>query len=740
MRQGMILGLLLLFTSVGWGQQLSLKIVDEDGKAIEGVQILLQGADERHFALSDELGKAQLPTLEGQLELYHLNYKNLVQPLKANQTELQLSLEKQENLLNEVVVTGQGKGRKRREALRHIEVIDQKRIKSQAAQNLRDLLQQELNIQVSQDAALGSQISMQGLSGQKVKILVDMVPVIGRTDGNIDLNQLNLSEIERVEIVQGPMAVAYGTDALAGTINLISKKSTGKELKARLGYYGESAGRHNLDAALNYQHFRLQLGRNFFAGFHPNPRERNLLWNPKEQYFGRFSAQKRWGNTLLRFNSQYFDETLLNPGSITREIVSEAQGNFWHQIAVDEHYRTRRADQSLFLTQLWDKDQKLEGFIAFNDFQRRKETLRKNLSTGEEFVLANAEAQDTARFLSLSSRSFYHQHWPQNKIGLQVGYDFNYEINRGARIEGQQQDLLDVALFAKAEWQWRKLALEPGLRWAHNSRFEAPLISSLALKYQLHPRWQWRASYGQGFRAPSLKELYFFFVDANHNILGNPDLKAETSHNWQSSITWLGDSSELRLNTFYHRLNNEIRLIAVQEPDDNDPRGLFRNQNLDRSASLGWELSARLKRGAWQFNAGWVQTGLRNALSFSEGLNGDFQFFGQGRAGLSYRWKALKDLQSHLFANYTAPRKDLVADANGDLRFARFPGFGMVDFSVEKEIPAWRLSLQVGVKNLLDVENVGGNALAGGGAHSSGSGQMMVGYGRFFFTQIQFRL
>ena len=220
----------------------------------------------------------------------------------------------------------------------------------------------------------------------------------------------------------------------------------------------------------------------------------------------------------------------------------------------------------------------------------------------------------------------------------------------------------------------------------------------------------------------------------------DPDLKAETSHNWQSSITWLGDSSELRLNTFYHRLSNEIRLIAVQEPDDNDPRGLFRNKNLDRSASLGWELSARLKRGAWQFNAGWVQTGLRNALSFSEGLNGDFQFFGQGRAGLSYRWKALKDLQSHLFANYTAPRQDLVADANGDLRFARFPGFGMVDFSVEKEISSWRLSLQVGVKNLLDVENVGGNALAGGGAHSSGSGQMMVGYGRFFFTQIQFRL
>ncbi|MDZ7846145.1 MAG: TonB-dependent receptor plug domain-containing protein [Owenweeksia sp.] len=86
--------------------------------------------------------------------------------------------------------------------------------------------------------------SRQGLSGAKIKILVDGVPVIGRLDGNIDISQINLSNIERVEIVEGPMSVQDGTDAVAGTINLITKKDFTAEIKGQpVNAYYETAGR-----------------------------------------------------------------------------------------------------------------------------------------------------------------------------------------------------------------------------------------------------------------------------------------------------------------------------------------------------------------------------------------------------------------------------------------------------------------------------------------------------------------
>ena len=78
---------------------------------------------------------------------------------------------------------------------------------------------------ITQDPALGSSLKIKGLSGNNVKILIDGVPVIGRMGGNIDLSQLNLYNIDHIEMVEGPMSVMYGSDALAGAINIITKEN-----------------------------------------------------------------------------------------------------------------------------------------------------------------------------------------------------------------------------------------------------------------------------------------------------------------------------------------------------------------------------------------------------------------------------------------------------------------------------------------------------------------------------------
>ena len=68
------------------------------------------------------------------------------------------------------------------------------------------------------------------MSGENVKIMIDGVPVIGRQNGNLDLSQLNLLGIEHVEIIEGPLSVNYGNNALVGTINLIASACEAKFL------------------------------------------------------------------------------------------------------------------------------------------------------------------------------------------------------------------------------------------------------------------------------------------------------------------------------------------------------------------------------------------------------------------------------------------------------------------------------------------------------------------------------
>lgn len=156
----------------------------------------------------------------------HISVQAWKKDVKTPVDSAHKSMTEQDHFLDGLVVTGQYAPNTIEKATHKVRVIDRQKMDVMSAQNLRDVLTNELNIRISQDNVLGSSMSMQGISGQNVKILIDGVPVVGRLEGNIDLSQINLNNIERVEIIEGPMSVNYGTDALAGTINLITKKNT----------------------------------------------------------------------------------------------------------------------------------------------------------------------------------------------------------------------------------------------------------------------------------------------------------------------------------------------------------------------------------------------------------------------------------------------------------------------------------------------------------------------------------
>ena len=176
--------------------------------------------------------------------------------------------------LDEVVVTGQLNPTAKNNAIQDIIIINNKTIKSNLFNNLGDLIKYQSNFTLSNDNILGSSILMQGVSGQNVKILIDGIPVIGRLNGNIDVSQINLSNIDKIEIIKGPLSVNYGSDALAGTINLISKKVISNKLNFSFKNYYETVGIYNLDFAINFGYkkhkFSSIFQRNFFSGWSKN--------------------------------------------------------------------------------------------------------------------------------------------------------------------------------------------------------------------------------------------------------------------------------------------------------------------------------------------------------------------------------------------------------------------------------------------------------------------------------------
>ena len=121
------------------------------------------------------------------------------------------------------------------------------------------------------------------------KILIDGVPVIGRQNGGIDVAQLSLLNVERIEMVEGPLSVQYGTNALAGTINIITKKNPSKSIELSANNYYESVGHFNVGSSFgwrgnNNQTFTASAGRNFFGGWsdlNTTEASRFQQWKPK---------------------------------------------------------------------------------------------------------------------------------------------------------------------------------------------------------------------------------------------------------------------------------------------------------------------------------------------------------------------------------------------------------------------------------------------------------------------------
>jgi len=639
--------------------------------------------------------------------------------------------------LSDVVITGQYSPQAADRAVHAVRTISAEKIERMAAVDLGDVLTNELNIRLSQDNILGQSLSIQGLSGENVKIMIDGVPVIGRQNGNLDLGQLNLLGIERIEIVEGPLSVNYGTNALAGTINLITKQQSKPGARAQLGSYAEQVGTLNFNSLAEWRlgknRLSLSLGRNFFDGWNPSEpawptfarrvadSSRFQAWKPRTQYFGRWQYHRQLGQLQLGYRGEFFDELIVNRGR-PRPPYQEA--------AFDDRYHTRRLDQALSLQGALSERHRLQVIAAYNHFSRRSNSYRKDLTTLEQSLITAEGEQDTSAFALWMSRGNFTSTRASHWLNYELGYELSYESALGRRIKGQQQALGDYAVFATAEIRpasW--LTLRPGLRYGYNTAYRAPLVPSFNLKADWG-KVTWRAAYARGFRAPSLKELYFYFVDINHNIVGNPDLQAEYAHHWSTNLRLkhLSDKGQLwqaELGLFYNDLRNQITLAEINSP-------AFTYVNVERFRSQGVNLQLRWRNQAWQVNLGGSYLGRYNRLSRSETVPA-FSYTPELTGSLQYTLP-LSQTSVSVFYKYQGRLPGFRIGADGQVQEQFIAAFHTADLTLSQPLWQRKLIVALGAKNLFDVTQVAAQLV--GGAHSGGANASPVAMGRTLFLKL----
>ncbi len=717
------------------------RIVDEETNEPVEDAILTSHRSKKFITKTDSAGFYSFDIgtgKEADVLISHIQYEKKQLMLKTNDNKI-TTLTPFSHMIDAIVVTGQHSPQSLKNSVYSVRVINEEKIQMRAANNVADVLNTELGVRFTNDLALGeTKISLMGMDGQNVKILLDGIPLLDRGDSRQSLGQIDVNSIERIEIVEGPMSVIYGSDALAGVINIITKKGRGHKLSINAHIQEESVGNeynfltdegvHNesLNVGWSNDHWRISAGgsRNEFGGWANGKTDRSKYWQPKTQYLGNGTLGYNKSGFNVWYRLDYAYEDLYTPApysTLTYNVVDRdfITNRYTHQLQADWRIK------SSFI---------INAAASYQHYTRDSKAYNVNVQTKEENLISDIQ---TALFNSIYFRTT--AAWTLNKwLSLQPGIDFKKDEGSGERIEGKPS-ITDYAAYVSAEVKplsW--MNIRPGLRFIYNTEYDAPpAVPSINTKFILNKFWDLRLGYGYGFRAPSINELYFSFHDTNHNIDGNTDLKAEYSNSFTASLAWskkFGTHVRLAstLSGFYNDFNDKIDLA-----ERTDISGYYKYVNIDRYKTTGGTWANSLNYKNLSFVLGFSYIGYYNEferVELADGSSPEFTWSPEVNSTLTYNFPKLKGKVS-LFYKYTGKYDKYQLDSNNQMYLSTRQAYNWLDLTLSKEIIKG-LSATAGVKNILNVKTVDDTTIGTG--HSSGNGSVSVAYGTSFFFGINY--
>lgn len=465
--------------------------------------------------------------------------------------------------LNTVVVTGTRTPKLLKDSPVLTRVISEKDIRRADATNISDLLQTELpGIEFSYSMNQQVSLNMQGFGGNSVLFLVDGERLAGETLDNVDYNRLNMVNVGRIEIVKGGASSLYGSNAVGGVVNIISREETEPwrvNVNARYGdhneqRYGGTVSFHvgRVSSATTVQHVSIDSYdmknsgdySRFYGGHNWNIKERLVVGvTDKLKLTGRLGYYFRQRNAQESSRDRYRDFS----GGIKGVYTFSGSDN------VEVSYGFDQYDKSDFLT------------VSSSDVRKY------------------SNVQNTGRAI--------YNHTFGGKHILTVGGDVMRDYLQSYQFtDNGHKTQVTADGFAQVDLNFvNNFNVVAGVRYDYFSEAKMKHASSrLSMMYKID-RWALRGSYSGGFRAPTLKEMYMDFDMAGiFMIYGNPDLKAETSHNFQLSAEFTRRLLNITVGGFCNLVDNRITTAWSQSLNGQLYTNIGRVNIAGIDANLSW--------------------------------------------------------------------------------------------------------------------------------------------------------
>lgn len=622
----------MLFSASVLNGQSVIHVTDQNGIGIPFATVHTHQSNQS--GETDQSGYITLRGLDVASDVLHidvLGYKTWKKNITFEDT-LIISLKPDAVLLNSVVVSGNRSERSRRDLAIPIDIVNQEALQNTQALTLADGMsfQGGLRIESNCQTCNFTQVRMNGLAGGYTQILLDSRPIFSSLMGLYGLEQIPSSLVERMEIVRGGGSALFGSSAIAGTINIITKRPESPSFSVSTqatSIYGQAT-----DLGLNaHTSMVSQSGKSGIMlltslrdreewdanedGYSELPRIRNISFglsgfvdlsekSSLDYSFHTVQEDRNGGDLLdqpshLRTQSEERD-TRMNMGQI----------GWKHEYSSDLSSQTYAAGQ-------WTRRSHYTGIDGSDGYGK---TRNSSLQVGQQWIWI---LKDRGRLHTELLAGIEHQ----RDMILDEIPAYGYLIDQSTN---------ETGLFVQGDLQWgEKWTASFGLRGQQHSLMDGlTALPRLHLKYDFHPDWTLRTGYGRGFRPPQAfdADLHIAFAGGGiSTVVIDPTLEAEYSDSWTMSLEYLQGSSRAiyggSAHAFYTRLDNAF--FIKDRGTDASGNTILEKTSSSGSRVFGMSVETRCLWGDWletNASATWQESLFNQAVQWSENLEGSRQY------------------------------------------------------------------------------------------------------------------
>lgn len=546
-------------------------VYDEYGEPLPGASVVIIGT--MLGAGTNSAGDFTLQVNEDKIYKLRISFTGYIpEEVDARingKSRVTVQLQPAENQLNEIVVTGARVEKPLKEVPVLTRVITQKDIQILNPMNIESLLQYELpGLQIGYNSmSQMPEITYQGVGGEYLLFLVDGERVSGEgADHNVDFTRFNVDDIERIEVIKGSQSTIYGSNALGGVVNIITKE-------ANRPFTGNLSARY---AGGNGQKYSVSVGtkQNRFSSLS------SLTYRTKDTYS--VSDEKGKVTTTVQPDGTT-TETLSAPGTttvygysiwdatqkfgytFTDKLSADVKGSFYHNerdIRLGKKYQDFFIDYTLNgkVKYLIDENQQLSASYIYDNYRKDKEYFDAGYTrTDYRNRTQTARADYVGTF---------------GNHTLSAGMEANMEYLKHYMMKDSADASNETyALYLQEDWKITEtLNVIAGLRGDYHCKYHLHVTPKISAMYQPCSVFTLRAGYSQGFRSPSLKELYQEYDMGGQGwmmLYGNADLKPETGNQYSISAEATKGGLNLSVSAYHNRFKNKIAYSSLGDGTSN---------------------------------------------------------------------------------------------------------------------------------------------------------------------------